>query len=138
MPRFFIVGYVWQILGRRGLFIPKPHPSSHPWATPKKPILNKVKKKRKMWETAEIPANIAFTHDFPQHIQILCLKNQHAKTQIVCLTTSFTIPLRKGKVKVSTAKISLIFSRNKYASTEPHNYPINLFFFCKWKCFSDL
>ena len=71
---------------------------------------------------------MTFTYNFSQHLQISCLKNQHAKNQIVCLTTSFTIPLWKDKVKVSHAKISCIFSCNKNASKEPDNYPINLTF----------
>ena len=71
---------------------------------------------------------ITFTLNFSQHAQISCLKNQHAKNQIVCLNTSFTIPLWKDKVKVSHEKISHIFLHNKNASTETHNYPINLFF----------
>ena len=37
MPKFIIVGYVWQILGR-GAFLPP----THLWAAPKKPILNRV------------------------------------------------------------------------------------------------
>ena len=37
---FIIVGCVWQILGRVGLFAPPP---PHPWAALKKPILNRVK-----------------------------------------------------------------------------------------------
>ena len=37
MPSFIIVGYAWQILGR-GVFLPP-----HPWAVPKRPILNKEK-----------------------------------------------------------------------------------------------
>ena len=37
MPSFIILGYVWQILGRKGLFAP------HPWAALKSPILNRVK-----------------------------------------------------------------------------------------------
>ena len=41
LPSFIIVGYVWEILGR-GVFLP-PSPSLHPWASPKKPILNRVK-----------------------------------------------------------------------------------------------
>ena len=85
-------------------------------------------KKKKLWKTAAIHAYLTFTHNFPQHVQISCLKNQHAKNQIVCLTTSFTIPLRKDKVKVSHAKNSHIFSHNKNASTEQHNHAINLVF----------
>ena len=38
MPRFIIVGYERQILGK-GAFLP-----THPWAAPKKPTLNMVKK----------------------------------------------------------------------------------------------
>ena len=38
VPSFTIVGYAWQILGRGGKKAP-----SHPWAAPKKPILNRVK-----------------------------------------------------------------------------------------------
>ena len=38
MPSFIIVGYVWRILGRRGQKAPP-----HPWAAPKKPILNRVR-----------------------------------------------------------------------------------------------
>ena len=34
---FIIIGYVWQILRRGGLFGPPT------WATPKRPILNRVK-----------------------------------------------------------------------------------------------
>ena len=88
----------------------------------------KVKKKRKLWKTAAIHTNITFTHSFSQHVQISCLKNQHAKNQIVYLIASFTIPLRKEKVKVSYAKISRIFLHNNNASTEPRNYLINLVF----------
>ena len=84
-------------------------------------------KKKKLWKTAAIHTNITFNHNFP-HVQTSCLKNQHAKNQIVCLTTSFTILLRKNKVKVSHAKINRIFSRNKNAFTEPDNSPINLVF----------
>ena len=87
----------------------------------------KVKKKRKLWKTAVIHTNVTFNQNVSQHVQIPCLKNQYAKNQIVCLTTSWTIPLRKDKVKISHTKISHNFSRNKNASTEPHNYPINLF-----------
>ena len=36
MPSFIIVGYVWQILGRRAFLPP------HPWAAPKMSILNKA------------------------------------------------------------------------------------------------
>ena len=43
MPSFIIVAYVWQILKRMGL-LPLP-PALHPWAAPKKPILNRVKKR---------------------------------------------------------------------------------------------
>ena len=75
-----------------------------------------------------IHINITFTYNFSQHVQISCLKNQHAKNQILCLTTSFTIPLHKDKVKVSHTKINHIFSHNKNASAEPHNYPIKLVF----------
>ena len=39
MPSLIIVGYVWQFLGRVGLFAPPPHT----WAAPKKLILNRVK-----------------------------------------------------------------------------------------------
>ena len=49
----------------------------------------------------------------------------HVKNQIVCLKKSFAISLRKDKVKVSQVKISCVFSCNKNASTEPHNYPLN-------------
>ena len=66
-----------------------------------------------------------FSHNFSQHVQILCLKNQHAKNQIVCLTATFTIALQKDKVKVSHAKTNQIFWSNENASTEPHNNPIN-------------
>ena len=38
MPSFIIVRYVWQILGRGPFALP-----SHPWAAPKKHILNRVK-----------------------------------------------------------------------------------------------
>ena len=38
VPSFIIVWYLWQILGREGLFA-----SPHPWAVLKKPILNRVK-----------------------------------------------------------------------------------------------
>ena len=34
-------------------------------------------------------------------LTIPCSKNQYAKNQIACLTTSFTIPLQKDKVKIS-------------------------------------
>ena len=36
VPSFIIVGYVWQIVGRGAILPP------HPWATPKKPTLNRV------------------------------------------------------------------------------------------------
>ena len=39
VPSFIIVWYMQHILGREGLFGPPPHP----WAAPKKPILNRVK-----------------------------------------------------------------------------------------------
>ena len=39
MPSFIIVGYEWQILGKRGLFAPLPPL----WAALRKPILNRVK-----------------------------------------------------------------------------------------------
>ena len=81
-------------------------------------------------KTGAIYTNILFSQ-FSQYVQISCLKNQHAKNQIVCLTTSSTIPLWKDKVKVNQAKIKRIFSRDKNASAEPHNYPINLAFFYK-------
>ena len=42
-------------------------------------------------EKPVIPTNITFSHNFLQNFQISCLKNQHAKNQIVCLTASFTI-----------------------------------------------
>ena len=58
-------------------------------------------------------------------------KNIQNLGKIVYLTTSFTISLRKDKVKVSHAKISHIFSQNKNASVQPQNYPIYMFFFCK-------
>ena len=38
VPSFIMVGYVSQILGKRGLFAPPP---THPWAAPKMPILNR-------------------------------------------------------------------------------------------------
>ena len=38
MPSLIIVGYVWEILAR-GTFLD----SLHPWAVPKRPILNRVK-----------------------------------------------------------------------------------------------
>ena len=38
VPSFIIVRYVWRILGR-GAFCPPPHP----WAAPKRPILNRAK-----------------------------------------------------------------------------------------------
>ena len=38
LPRFIIIGYVRQILGR-GAFLPHPHPG----AAPRRPILNRVK-----------------------------------------------------------------------------------------------
>ena len=85
-----------------------------------------MQKKRKLWKTAEIHTNITFSHNFSQHVQMLCLKNQCAKSQTVCLTTSFKMVLRKNKIKVSHTKINHIFPRNKNVSTEPHNYPINL------------
>ena len=81
-------------------------------------------------KTGAIYTNILFSH-FSQYVQISCLKNQHAKNQIVCLTASFTIALGKDTVKVSHAKFNCIFSINKNASTEPHNYPINLGFFLR-------
>ena len=54
-------------------------------------------KKKRLWKNGAIDTNITYTHNVLQHVQISCLKNQHAKNQIVCLTTSFTIPLRKSK-----------------------------------------
>ena len=54
---------------------------------------------------------------------------EESTCQSACLTTSFTIPLPKDTVKDSHAEINHIFSRKKNASTQPHNYPINLFFF---------
>ena len=72
--------------------------------------------------------NVTFSHNFSQHVQISCLKNQHAKNQIACFNASFTITLGKDKVKVSHAKVNHIFACNKNASTEPHNYPMNLSF----------
>ena len=45
MPSFIIIGFVWRILrkeGRKG-----PPPPLHPWATPKKTILNTVKNLKK-------------------------------------------------------------------------------------------
>ena len=40
VPSFIFVGYVWQILGRSGgVWV---WPSTHPWAAPKKPILNRA------------------------------------------------------------------------------------------------
>ena len=41
MPSFIIVGYAWQILERGGLV--QATPPSRLWASPKKPILNRVK-----------------------------------------------------------------------------------------------
>ena len=38
MPSYIIVGLIWQILGRRAFLTPL-----HPWAAPKKTILNRVK-----------------------------------------------------------------------------------------------
>ena len=69
-----------------------------------------------MWKATAIYTKITFTNNFSQHVQIPCLKNQ-----TVCLNKPFAIPLRNYKVKGSHAKISHIFSRNKNASTEPHN-----------------
>ena len=40
MLNFIVVGYVQRILGRGDLFASS---SPHPWAAPKKPILNKIK-----------------------------------------------------------------------------------------------
>ena len=40
----------------------------------------------------------------------------------------FTVASQKDKVEVRHAKISRNFSYHKNASTEPHNYPLNLFF----------
>ena len=54
-------------------------------------------------KTAAIYTNILFSQ-FSQHVQISCLKNQHAKNQIVCLTASFTIAIGNDKVKVSHKK----------------------------------
>ena len=68
-------------------------------------------------------------------------EEEYAKNQIICWTTCFTVALQKYQVKVSHAKISRIFSPNKNASTEPHNYPLNLFFslnkdlVCFWHVF---
>ena len=56
------------------------------------------------------------------------MKNEYPKSQIICLTTSFTVPLQKDKVNVSHAKISPIFSRSKNAIAEPRKHPLNLFF----------
>ena len=85
-------------------------------------------------ENSEIHVNITFSHNFPQHVQISCLKNQHGKNHIVCLTVSFKIGFTKKislKVKIIHTKINHIFSRNKSASKELHNYPIHMVFFCK-------
>ena len=80
-----------------------------------------------MWKTAAIHTNIVFSHNFSQHVQIY-LKNEHAKNYIICLTACFTVASQKDKVEASHAKISRNFSHHKNASTEPHNYPLNLFF----------
>ena len=88
----------------------------------------KVKKKRILWKTAAIHTYITFSHNFSQHVQSSCLKDQHAKNQIICLTAFFTIAFWKIRVKVSYTKINHVFSCNENASTEPLNYPINLFF----------
>ena len=42
VPSFTIAGYAWQILEKGGLF-----GTPHPWAAPKKPILNRVIAKMK-------------------------------------------------------------------------------------------
>ena len=89
----------------------------------------KVKKKRKLWTTTEIHTSITFSHIFSQHVQMSSLKNQHAKNQVIWLNASFMMAFWKNKIKVRHTKIYHIFLRNKNASTEPHNYPINLFFF---------
>ena len=39
---FLIVRYVWQILGRRGFFVPLPPPFLRPWPAPEKPNINKA------------------------------------------------------------------------------------------------
>ena len=44
-----------------------------------------------------------------------CQKSDHLLNQ------TFTVALRENGLKVTHAKISGIFSRNKNASTEPHN-----------------
>ena len=54
-------------------------------------------KKKRLWKNSAIDTNITYTHNVSQHVQISCLKNQHAKNQIVCLTSSFTIPIQKFK-----------------------------------------
>ena len=84
-----------------------------------------------IWKNLVIHKNITFSHNFSQHIQISCLKNQHGKNQIICLTAPITVALQRDEVKVSHTKINHIFSCNKSASAELHNYPINLFSFGK-------
>ena len=73
-----------------------------------------------MRKTAAIHTIITFSHNLSQHVQISCLKNQHAKNQIVCLAAFFTITVRKDKVKVNHTKIKHIISRNKNISREPN------------------
>ena len=45
---FIIVGYVLLILERGGAFWALPFPHPHPWAAPKKPILNRVSRVKKV------------------------------------------------------------------------------------------
>ena len=80
-----------------------------------------------IWKNLVIHKNITFSHNFSQHIQISCLKNQYGKNQIICFTAPITVALQRDEVKVSHTKINHIFSCNKSASAELHNYPINLF-----------
>ena len=89
----------------------------------------KFKKNRKLWKIAAIHNNITFGYIFSQHFQMSCLKNQHATNQIVCLNAPFTITLQEHKVKVSHAKINLIFHALKMLLQNPIITQYNLGFF---------
>ena len=85
---------------------------------------------RKPRKTKAIHTNVIFSHNFSQHLQMSCLKNHHAKNQIVCLTISFTVPLQKGKVKVSHAKTNHIYHKLKMP-LQSQMITIKPGFFCK-------
>ena len=78
MPSFFIVGYVWQVLGRRDLFVP------HPWAAPKRPMLNRV--------TSIYSVNLAKVFGFLLtfwQILFICVSNFNLLSE--CTSSSFSV-----------------------------------------------